>query len=116
MSKIILGIETATKICSVAISDGKKLLAIKEEGGEYSHAENAGRACSSRTQQQAKWSKSAKENLPSSSPKVSPFSMREALPCVARVWKGLCRACVALTRQSLPLHKNKRVVQTQPDC
>ena len=39
MSKIILGIETATKICSVAISDGKKLLAKKEEGGEYSHAE-----------------------------------------------------------------------------
>lgn len=39
MSKIILGIETATKICSVAISDGKKLLAKKEEGDEYSHAE-----------------------------------------------------------------------------
>ncbi len=36
---LILGIETSTKICSVAISDGKKLLAIKEEGGEYSHAE-----------------------------------------------------------------------------
>ena len=39
MGKIILGIETATKICSVAISDGEKLLALKEEGGEYSHAE-----------------------------------------------------------------------------
>jgi len=39
MGKLILGIETATKICSVAISDGDKLLAIKEEGGEYSHAE-----------------------------------------------------------------------------
>lgn len=39
MGKIILGIETATKICSVAITDGEKLLALKEEGGEYSHAE-----------------------------------------------------------------------------
>ncbi|OFY88984.1 MAG: tRNA (adenosine(37)-N6)-threonylcarbamoyltransferase complex dimerization subunit type 1 TsaB [Bacteroidetes bacterium RIFCSPLOWO2_12_FULL_31_6] len=36
---IILGIETATKICSVAISDGEKLLAIKEEGGAYSHSQ-----------------------------------------------------------------------------
>lgn len=36
---LILGIETATKICSVAISDGEELLAIKEEGGAYSHAE-----------------------------------------------------------------------------
>ncbi len=36
---LILGIETATKICSVAISDGNKLLALKEEGGEYSHSE-----------------------------------------------------------------------------
>ena len=35
MSNIILGIETATKICSVAISDGEKVLALKEEGGEY---------------------------------------------------------------------------------
>ena len=39
MDKIILGIETATKICSVAVSKGKKLLALREEGGEYSHAE-----------------------------------------------------------------------------
>ncbi len=39
MSNIILGIETATKICSVAISKGTELLALKEEGGEYSHAE-----------------------------------------------------------------------------
>lgn len=39
MGKFILGIETATKMCSVAISDGENLLAIKEEGGEYSHAE-----------------------------------------------------------------------------
>jgi tRNA threonylcarbamoyladenosine biosynthesis protein TsaB len=36
---LILGIETATKICSVAISKGEKLLAIKEEGGNYSHSE-----------------------------------------------------------------------------
>ena len=37
---IILGIETATKMCSVALSDGNGLLALKEVGGEYSHAEN----------------------------------------------------------------------------
>jgi len=36
---LILGIETSTKICSVAISDGEKILALREEGGEYSHAE-----------------------------------------------------------------------------
>ncbi|PCJ01549.1 MAG: tRNA (adenosine(37)-N6)-threonylcarbamoyltransferase complex dimerization subunit type 1 TsaB [Flavobacteriales bacterium] len=36
---IILGIETSTKICSVAISNGDKLLALEEEGGEYSHSE-----------------------------------------------------------------------------
>jgi tRNA threonylcarbamoyladenosine biosynthesis protein TsaB len=36
---LLLGIETSTKICSVAISDDEKLLAIKEEGGAYSHAE-----------------------------------------------------------------------------
>ncbi len=36
---IILGLETSTKICSVAISEGNKLLALKEEGGEYSHSE-----------------------------------------------------------------------------
>lgn len=36
---LVLGIETSTKICSVAISDGEQLLASKEEGGEYSHAE-----------------------------------------------------------------------------
>lgn len=36
---LILGIETSTKICSVAISDGEKLLALEEEGGEYSHSE-----------------------------------------------------------------------------
>lgn len=36
---LILGLETSTKICSVAISDGNNLLACKEEGGEYSHSE-----------------------------------------------------------------------------
>jgi len=36
---LILGIETSTKICSVALSDGEQLLALKEEGGEYSHSE-----------------------------------------------------------------------------
>ncbi len=36
---LILGIETSTKICSVAVSDGEQLLTLKEEGGEYSHAE-----------------------------------------------------------------------------
>lgn len=36
---LILGIETSTKICSVAISEGDKVLAIKEEGGAYSHSE-----------------------------------------------------------------------------
>ena len=36
---IILGIETSTKICSVAISNGNKLLALEEEGGDYSHSE-----------------------------------------------------------------------------
>ena len=36
---IILGIETSTKICSVAVTDGNKLLALKEEGGDYSHSE-----------------------------------------------------------------------------
>jgi tRNA threonylcarbamoyladenosine biosynthesis protein TsaB len=37
---IILCIETATKNCSVALFKGKELLAIKEQGGVYSHAEN----------------------------------------------------------------------------
>lgn len=36
---LILGIETSTKICSVAISRGNELLALEEAGGEYSHAE-----------------------------------------------------------------------------
>ena len=36
---IILGIETSTKICSVAVTNGDKLLALEEEGGEYSHSE-----------------------------------------------------------------------------
>lgn len=37
---IILCIETATKMCSVALYKGENLLAIKELGGAYSHAEN----------------------------------------------------------------------------
>lgn len=37
---IILCIETATKNCSVALFKGEELLAIKELGGAYSHAEN----------------------------------------------------------------------------
>lgn len=36
---LILGLETSTKICSVVISDGDKLLALQEEGGAYSHSE-----------------------------------------------------------------------------
>ena len=34
-----LAIETATQVCSVALFEGDKLLALKEEGGAYSHAE-----------------------------------------------------------------------------
>jgi len=34
-----LAIETSTQVCSAAIFDGNKLLALKEEGGAYSHAE-----------------------------------------------------------------------------
>jgi tRNA threonylcarbamoyladenosine biosynthesis protein TsaB len=37
---IILHIETATDICSVALSKGKQLLGLKEEANGYSHAEN----------------------------------------------------------------------------
>ncbi len=37
---LILGIETATRMCSVAISSGAELLSLKEIGGEYSHSEN----------------------------------------------------------------------------
>ncbi len=37
---IILGIETATKVCSIALSKDDELLAIEEVGGAYSHAEN----------------------------------------------------------------------------
>lgn len=36
----ILCIETATKMCSVALFKGEKLLSLKEQGGAYSHAEN----------------------------------------------------------------------------
>lgn len=37
---LILGIETATKTCSIALSNNNELLALEEIGGEYSHAEN----------------------------------------------------------------------------
>ncbi|MCW8896847.1 MAG: tRNA (adenosine(37)-N6)-threonylcarbamoyltransferase complex dimerization subunit type 1 TsaB [Flavobacteriales bacterium] len=37
---ILLGIETATKVCSIALSNENELLAIEEVGGAYSHAEN----------------------------------------------------------------------------
>ena len=36
---IILCIETSTDVCSVCISDGKRLLAIRETGRSYSHNE-----------------------------------------------------------------------------
>jgi tRNA threonylcarbamoyladenosine biosynthesis protein TsaB len=37
---IILNLETSTRMCSVALSSAGKLLALKEQGGEYTHAEN----------------------------------------------------------------------------
>jgi tRNA threonylcarbamoyladenosine biosynthesis protein TsaB len=37
---ILLGIETATKVCSIALSNDNELLAIEEVGGAYSHTEN----------------------------------------------------------------------------
>lgn len=37
---LILGIETSTKICSIALTQGKHLLAVEEIGGVFSHAEN----------------------------------------------------------------------------
>ena len=37
---LILAIETSTKNCSVALGKSGKLIAEKEQGGEYSHAEN----------------------------------------------------------------------------
>jgi tRNA threonylcarbamoyladenosine biosynthesis protein TsaB len=37
---LLLNIETSTRICSVALSDSGKILALKELGGEYTHAEN----------------------------------------------------------------------------
>jgi len=39
MSKLFLAIESSTKMCSVALFDGSKLLDHIEEGGDYSHAE-----------------------------------------------------------------------------
>ncbi|MCW3084607.1 MAG: peptidase glycoprotease [Bacteroidetes bacterium] len=37
---VILHLETATTVCSVALAADGKLLALKEQNGEYSHAEN----------------------------------------------------------------------------
>lgn len=37
---LILCIETATKMCSVALYKGDVLLSLKEQGGSYAHAEN----------------------------------------------------------------------------
>src|ERR1035437_7733479 len=37
---LILNLETATTICSVAIAKDGCLLALKEQNGDYSHAEN----------------------------------------------------------------------------
>ena len=37
---IILNIETATTVCSVALAKDGKLIAIEEQNGDYSHAEN----------------------------------------------------------------------------
>jgi tRNA threonylcarbamoyladenosine biosynthesis protein TsaB len=36
----LLGIETATKVCSVGLFKGAELISLKEEKGDYSHAEN----------------------------------------------------------------------------
>jgi tRNA threonylcarbamoyladenosine biosynthesis protein TsaB len=36
---LILGIETATKMCSVAITKDGVLLSIREQSGDYSHSE-----------------------------------------------------------------------------
>lgn len=37
---LILNIETATTVCSVSVAQDGKLLAFKEQDGDYSHAEN----------------------------------------------------------------------------
>ena len=37
---LILNIETATTVCSVALSKDGELIALKEINGDYSHAEN----------------------------------------------------------------------------
>lgn len=37
---LILNIETATTVCSVSLAKDGKLLALKEQDGDYSHAEN----------------------------------------------------------------------------
>ena len=37
---LILNIETSTQVCSVALAEDGKILALKEQGGAYTHAEN----------------------------------------------------------------------------
>src|ERR1035437_1587087 len=37
---LILNLETATTVCSVSLGKDGKLLALKEQNGDYSHAEN----------------------------------------------------------------------------
>ena len=37
---LILNIETATTVCSVSLAKDGKLLSLKEQNGDYSHAEN----------------------------------------------------------------------------
>jgi tRNA threonylcarbamoyladenosine biosynthesis protein TsaB len=37
---LILNIETTTTVCSVCISDRGNVIALKQQGGEYTHAEN----------------------------------------------------------------------------
>ena len=37
---LILNVDTATKVCSVCVAKNGKTLAVKEVGGDYSHAEN----------------------------------------------------------------------------
>src|ERR1035437_7009498 len=37
---LILNLETATTVCSVSLGKDGKLLALKEQDGDYTHAEN----------------------------------------------------------------------------
>ena len=40
MTPIILHIETATDVCSVALSRGEEIIGLKEEAGGNNHAKN----------------------------------------------------------------------------